>query len=148
MPSRVVYVEDQRTLRLYVGEDLLATAAPLLVEHVRPALRQRAQSTICGLRKSGDPRAELFKRIRKWPGMSTVVEGEHQDPHEMQQFRERMAHHPIPREWLLSARLLCIACGKTDPSTAETQAVAAAAFGAQSWNHLAAPLGDLSARLL
>lgn len=148
LPSRVAYDEDQRTLRLDVGEDVLATVAPLLLENVRPELRQRAMSTICGLRKAGDPHAELIKRVRKWPGMFSVLESEHPDPHEMQQFRERMAHHPIPREWLLSARLLCIACGKTDPSTAETQAVAAAAFGAQGWNHLAAPLGDLSARLL
>lgn len=148
LPSRLEYDEVLRTLRLFVGEDLLATAAPLSVNYVSPELRQRALSTICGLRNSDDARAELLKRARKWPGMAGLVQSESRAPHEMQEFREQMAHHPIPREWLQSARLLCIACGKTDPGTATAQAVAAAALGAQSWNHLAAPYGDLSARLL
>ena len=148
LPSRVDCNEAGRTLRLFTGDDLLATVEPLAVDFISPESRQRALSTICGLRKSPDPQDELLKRARRWPGMETLAHAESRAPHEMQEFREQMAHHPIPREWLASARLLCIACGKTDPGTAMVQAVAAAAFGAQSWNHLAAPHGDLSARLL
>jgi hypothetical protein len=148
LPSRVAYDEGQRILRLYVGEDLLVTVTPLLVEAVRPEARKRAMSTICGLRKSADPSPELIKRVRRWPGLSSVVEADHREPHEMQKFRERMAHHPVPSEWLLSARLLCGLCGRAEPSTAEIQAVAAAALGAQTWNHVAAPYGDFSARVL
>lgn len=148
LPSRVAYDEGPRVLRLYVGEDLLVTVTPLIAEPVRPVLRQRAMGTICGLRKSGAPAAELLKRVRRWPGLSNVVDGARRDSHELQEFRERMAHHPIPSEWLLSARLLWDICDKADPSTAEAQAVAAAALGAHSWNHLAGPYGDLSARLL
>jgi hypothetical protein len=148
LPSRVEYDEVQRILRLFAGEDLLATVGPLIAEPTRPELRQRARSTICGLRNSGDPSAELFKRVRRWPGLTAVVKGDGRDRHEMQDLRERMAHHPIPSEWLLSARLLCAMCGKPDPSSAEVQAVATAALGAQSWNHLAAPYGDFSSSML
>ena len=148
LPSRVEYDEARRTLRLFVRSEPLATVEPLAVAYVSPQARQRAMTTICGLRKADDVHAELLKRASRWPGMDRIVQSESPARHEIREFREQMAHHPIPREWLLSAKLLCIACGKTDSSTATVQAVAAAALGAQSWNHLAAPHGDLSARLL
>lgn len=148
LPSRVECDGTVRTLRLFVGEELLATLIPLPVTYVSPELRQRALSTICGLRKSADTDAELLKRARKWPGMSALVMTESSAGHEMHEFRERMAHHPIPCEWLQSARMLCAACSKYNPCTSTVQAVAAAALGAKSWNHLAGPHGDFSARLL
>lgn len=148
LPSRVEYDQDRRTLRLFVQTGPLVTVEPLAVSYVSPQARQRAMTTICGLRKADDVQVELLKRASRWPGMHRIVHADSPARREIQDFREQMAHHPIPREWLLSARLLCITCGKTDPSTATVQAVAAAALGAQSWNHLAAPHGDLSARLL
>lgn len=148
LPNRVECDVSTRTLCLFVGDELLATLMPLSVAYVSPDLRQRALSTICGLRKSADPAAELVKRVRRWPGMSTLVAAESFAGHEMHEFRERMTHHPIPREWLQSARMLCAACSKSNPDTSTVQAVAAAALGARSWNHLAGPYGDFSARLL
>jgi hypothetical protein len=148
LPSHVECDGTARTLRIFVGEELLATVMPLPVTYLSPELRKRALSTICGLRKSADANAELRKRARRWPGMSALVAGESRADHEMQEFRERMAHHPIPREWLQSARMLCAACSMDNPSTSTVQAVAAAALGAKTWNHLAGPHGDFSARLL
>ena len=148
LPSRVECDGEARTLRLFVGVELLATAMPLPVAYVSPELRRRALSTICGLRKSADKDAELLKRARRWPGMSALETAESRAGHDVYEFRERMAHHPIPQEWLQSARMLCAACSKDDPSTSTVQVVAAAALGAKSWNHLAGPYGDGSARLL
>ena len=148
LPSRVEYEEDRHTLRLFFQEEALITVEPLAVSYVSPQARQRAMSTICGLRKRDDVHAELLKRVSRWPGMGALVHADARATHEMQEFRGRMGHHPIPQEWLLSAKWLCMACGNTHPSTATIQAVAAAALGAQSWNHLAAPHGDRSARLL
>lgn len=148
LPSRVECDGAARTLRLFVGEELLATLLPLPVAYVSPDLRKRALSTITGLRKSADTDAELLKRARRWPGLSALGAVESRAAHEMQEFRERMAHHPIPLEWLQSARMLCAACSKPEPDTATVQAVAAAALGATSWNHLASPHREFSARLL
>lgn len=148
LPSRVECDGVARTLRLFVGEELLATLMPLPAAYVSPDLRKRALSTITGLRKSADTDAELLKRARKWPGMSALVAVESRVGHEMHEFRERMAHHPIPCEWLQSARMLCSACSKDNPSTSTVQAVAAAALCAKTWNHLAGPHGDFSARFL
>jgi len=148
LPSRIEYDQGRRTLRLFVRDEALATIEPLAVAYVSPQARQRAMSTICGLRKAADVQVELIKRARRWPGMDGIVHADSRANREIQEFREQMAHHPIPREWLLSAKLLCIACGKADPSTAMVQSVAAAALGAQSWNHLSAPHGDQTARLL
>ncbi len=148
LPSRVECDATTRTLRLFVGEELLAALLPLPAAYVSPDLRKRALSTITGLRKTTDTDAELLKRVCKWPGLSSLRAVESRAAHEMQEFRERMAHHPIPCEWLQSARMLCAACSNAEPDTATVQAVAAAALGATSWNHLAAPHGEFSARLL
>lgn len=148
LPSRMECDGATRTLRLFVGGEILATVMPLPVAHVAPELRQRALNTICGLRKSGNTAAELLKRARRWPGMHALATAEFRVRHDMHEFRERMAHHPIPKEWLQSARLLCAACSKDNPDTKTVQAVAAAALGAKSWNHLAGPHGDFSARML
>ncbi len=148
LPSRVECDGAARTLRLFAGEELLATLLPLPAAYLSPELRRRALSTITGLRKSADTDAELLKRARRWPGLSALGAVETRAGHEMHEFRERMAHHPIPLEWLHSARMLCAACSKPEPDTATVQAVAAAALGATSWNHLAAPHGEFSARLL
>lgn len=149
MPSSLAYDEAQHILELRVGEELLATVERFRSKPVRPELRQRALNTVSGLRRRhSDAVAELLKRVRKWPGLDRVDERRRWEAHEMQQFRDAMAHQPIPREWLLSALNLCIICGKEKPSMAEMQSIAATALGAQSWNHLSGPLGDLSARLL
>lgn len=148
LPNRVECDAATRTLRLFVGDALLATLMPLPAAHVSPEHRRRAMSTVTGLRKSADPEAELIKRARRWPSMSDLVQVECSAGHDMHKFRERMAHQPIPREWLQSARLLCAVCSKDNPDTSTIQSVAAAALGATSWNHLAGPHGDFSARLL
>ncbi|APW41376.1 hypothetical protein [Rhodoferax saidenbachensis] len=148
LPSRVVYTEAPRSLQLLMGDVLLATIEPLSVKRMSDKLRQRALSTVSGLRDFTDPRAELLKRVRKWPSLGNLVSSDSLDVGEIPQFRQQMAHHPIPREWLQSARLLCTACGKTNPSASMVQTVAATALGALSWNHLAEPYGDYSAGLL
>lgn len=148
LPTQVECDGASRTLRLFVGKELLATLLPLPAAYISRELRKRALGTITGLRKSVDTDAELLKRVRRWPELSALGAVESQAGHEMHEFRERMAHHPIPLEWLQSARMLCAACSKPESDTATVQAVAATALGATSWNHVAAPHGEFSARLL
>jgi hypothetical protein len=43
--------------------------------------------------------------------------------------------HALP-EWLISARALLASTGQSEATTSQAQALAAAAFGFKSWNHL------------
>lgn len=148
LPSRVSYDRAKRTLRLFVGDALLATISPVATKPISDSLRRRALSTASGLRGATDAQLELLKRVRRWPRLSGLEGSPPSDVGDMQRYREQMVHHPLPKEWLASARLLCSACGQDDPSTAVQQEVAAIALGASSWNHLAGPYGSQSAGLL
>lgn len=148
LPSRVSYDRARRTLQLFVGDALLATIAPISMTRVNDSLRRRALSTASGLRKSACAQEELLKRVRRWPQLAELEGQPLRDVSEMQTYREQMAHHPLPKEWLASARLLCGACGRDDVTAATLQEVAAIALGASSWNHLAGPYGDHSSGLL
>lgn len=136
LPTKVFYDEGSQVLRLAAGDDLLVSISPIQYRALPPRLRQRALSTISGLRKFATPSEEFLKRVRKWPGMAKAV-GDDRTWHEMATFRNEMVHLPIPCEWLQSARLLCAACGFADPSMTRVQEVAAAALSAPTWNHIA-----------
>lgn len=148
LPSRIEYDEVSRTLRLFVGETLLASVGPQQSEYVSPSLRRQAMGTICELRERGRSSMELLQRVRRWPGMEGVSPNDPHHDEAIQGFREHMLHQPIPNEWLQSARVLLTLCGNDSPSTEQVQAVATTALGAQSWSQLAGPLGDCSARVL
>lgn len=146
LPTAVEYDAVGSTLRLIVRGEVLATVLPMNARLVDATLRKRALSTVTKLRTALDADDELLKRVRRWPGLSGVAHPQGlAEKRRLPQYGTR--HHPLPREWLVSARELCRACGRADPATALVEAVAVAALGAHSWNHLAR-LGDRSAALL
>lgn len=147
LPTAVEFDLMEKVLRLSTEASLLATVLPMRMIRIDSTSRKRAISTMTGVRTAANPADELLKRIRRWPGLSGV-----RHPHgvdiEPEMELSRRPHHPIPREWLVSARLLCEACGRLNADTAFIESVAAAALGSESWNHLAAPMGDKSSQLL
>lgn len=146
LPTAVEYDAVGSTMRLLVRGKVLASILPMTARSVDDTLRKRTLSTITKLRTTADADDELLKRVRRWPGLSVVAHPQGlAKERRLPEYETR--HHPIPREWLVSARELCGACGRADAATALVEAVAAAALGANSWNHLAR-LGDRSAALL
>lgn len=136
LPTKVCYDEGSQVLRLAAGQGVLVSISPVQYRAVSPRLRQRALSTISGLRKSATPSKEFLKRVRRWPGLAKAI-GDDSTWHELATFRHEMVHLSIPAEWLQSARLLCAACGDPEPAMKRVQDVAAAALSAPTWNHIA-----------
>lgn len=137
MPTKVVHDSAQRSWQLFAGQALLVTVSPLIVKEVSAKLRARAFGTLKCLRAAKNPAVEFLKRLRRWPHLAQVQQDEELDADSVLAMLERMAHLPCPAEWLLSARMLCKACGLVKPDSAFIEKVAAAALGAPSWNHLA-----------
>lgn len=92
--------------------------------------RSRVESTLLGLEQAESQTFEFKRRFAKWPGVENICAESFPSP------REPRCHWPCPSEWLASARLLLRAAGLPDSGTAQAQALAAAAFGQKSWNHL------------
>ncbi len=99
--------------------------------------RKRAMGTLTKTRAHSDPEGELRKRFSRWPRVGGLEVTGPQLPGEE---GRALPHLPIPSEWLISAHELCRRTGQTQPSHALCQAVASAALGAESWNHIAGPL--------
>ncbi|WP_143694533.1 hypothetical protein [Variovorax sp. JS1663] len=149
LPTAVKLDADRQTLDLWSGAELMFSVRPIEMRRVSDAARERAEGTIIGLRKFDHPEAELLKRVHRWPGLGGVAQeknmkrGRAGAPYPAAEFW----HHPVPKEWLLSARALCARCGRPDPERSFLESVAAAALDAPSWNHLASLHGDRTSEL-
>ncbi|MGF6440577.1 hypothetical protein [Paraburkholderia youngii] len=87
----------------------------------------RVESSLLALRRNGGS-SEFPKRFRKWPGLGNVKANEERRP--------TATHWPCPAEWLMSAGSLLLKAGVPEPTALQRQQLAAAVFGAPSWNHL------------
>lgn len=141
LPTDVTLDPTRARLELWLGEEAMARVYRIDVRPVSKEIRRRVESTVLGLRKFDNEATELIKRVQRWPGLQGVQLSEREvgRPSSPAAYPAgEHAHHPVPAEWLLSARVLCARCGAPSPTRALLEQVAAAAFDVRSWNHLAA----------
>ncbi|MDM0084752.1 hypothetical protein QTI17_29545 [Variovorax sp. J31P179] len=140
LPTSLTLARDRERLDLWLGAERLATIGPMNMRRPSEEIRRRAEGTVIGLRKFDDVERELLKRARRWPGLSELVmngaPARREGTGAPFPSAER-SHLPVPKEWLFSARVLCARCGHPEPNRSFLEQVAAAAFDAPSWNHLA-----------
>jgi hypothetical protein len=120
---------EESSVVLSKGGQIIARLRALELTRSSESDRQRALSTVSGLRKHEQAAGEFAKRVRRWPGLKDMSFAE--PP-------RTFAHFPVPSEWLISARELCQHAKVSEPSTDLLQRIAAAVFSAPSWNHLVA----------